>query len=320
MKTTNTLVEGQRLQQRPVNSVQRFWNRVWRNRILYLMILPAIVAMFIFHYIPIYGIQIAFKDYRPVRGFDDSPWAGLKHFINFVKYPYFWDIMWNSLWINICSLLFFPVPVIFALFLNEMRFTKTKKVCQTITYAPHFVSTVIVCTMISMFCSTDGLFNILGALLGQEKATNLLYDPENFAWIQAISGLWQGLGWGTIIYTAALAGVSPELIEASKIDGANRWQVILHVNIPCILPTVITMLILRTGTLLSTGFEKVYLLQNNLNINAATTISTYVYEMGLINQQYSASTAINLFQNLIEIVLILLVNQVSKKVTETSLW
>lgn len=311
---------GQRLPQRPANSLQRFLNRIWKNRILYLMILPSIITMFIFHYIPIYGIQIAFKNYRPVRGFYDSPWVGMKYFIKFIEYPYFWQIMWNSLWINICSLLFFPVPVIFALFLNEMRFTKTKKVCQTITYAPHFVSTVIVCTMVSMFCSSDGLFNILGNLLGQEKATNILYNPDNFAWIQAISGLWQGLGWGTIIYTAALAGVSPELIEASKIDGANRWQVILHVNIPCILPTVITMLILRTGTLLSTGFEKVYLLQNALNLNASTTIGTYVYQIGLPQSQYSYSTAINLFQNLIEIILILIVNHISKKVTETSLW
>ena len=311
---------GQRLQNRPANSLQRFLNRIWRHRILYLMILPSIITMFIFHYIPIYGIQIAFKNYRPVRGFANSPWVGMQYFIKFIKYPYFGQIMWNSLWINICSLLFFPVPVIFALFLNEMRFTKTKKVCQTITYAPHFVSTVIVCTMISMFCSTDGLFNIIGNLLGQEEARNILYNKDNFAWILALSGLWQGLGWGTIIYTAALAGVSPELIEASRIDGANRWQVMLHVNIPCILPTVITMLILRTGTLLSTGFEKVYLLQNALNLDASQTIATYVYQIGLRQTQYSYSTAVNLFQNLIEIVMILIVNHISKKVTETSLW
>lgn len=294
--------------------------RIWKNREVYLLVLPAIITVFIFHYIPIYGAQIAFKNFRPKLGIWGSPWVGLKNFERFINYPYFWQMMWNSLWINIVDLLFFPLPIVFALLLNEMRFPRAKKVCQTITYAPHFVSTVVVCTMVTFFCSSDGLFSILANMMGVEY-TNPLEKSKLFAWILAFCNMWQNLGWSTIIYMAALSGVSPELIEAARIDGCNRMQIIKNINLPTIVPTAVTLLILRMGSMLSTGYEKILLLQNNLNMDGSNVISLYAYQMGFgASQQYSYSTAIGLFNSLIEVVLVLTVNHISKKVNEVSLW
>lgn len=293
--------------------------QMYRCRMLYLLILPAIVAVFIFHYIPIYGIQIAFKDYHTSLGIWDSKWVGLKHIISFIQHPYFKQIMWNTLWISLVSLLTFPASVIFALMLNEMKSLKLRKICQMITYAPYFVSTVVVCSMTILFLNREGLINILIGLFGCESK-DFISDPSAFAFIYAITGLWQGLGWGTIIYLASLSGVSPELIEAAKLDGANRMQVIWHVNLPYLKPTIITLFILMMGSLLSVGFEKTFLLQNSLNLEASNVISTYIYDVGLKNQQFSYSTAVGLFNSLINIVMILIANTISKKVTDTSLW
>lgn len=298
---------------------QKFWREIKRDRALYLMILPPIITVFIFHYIPLYGIQIAFKDYSTRKGIWGSDWVGLKHFMKFISYPYFGRLMWNTLRINLVSLLTFPAPIIFALMLNEMRNEKLKKVCQTITYAPHFVSTVVVCSMVLLFTNREGLINILIGFLGIE-AIDFMAIPSAFPWIYVISGLWSGLGWGTIVYMAALAGVSPELIEAAKIDGASRMQIIWHVNLPHLKPTIITMLILRMGSMLGVGFEKVFLLQNPLNMETASVISTYVYEMGMENQQYSYSTAIGLFNSIISIIMIWITNTISKKLGESGLW
>lgn len=293
--------------------------RMWKNREIYLLILPAIITVFIFHYMPIYGAQIAFKQFKPKLGIWGSPWVGFKNFERFIKYPYFGEMLWNTLWINVVDLLFFPVPILFALLLNEMRFPRAKKVCQTITYAPHFVSTVVVCTIITFFCNSEGLFEILANLFGVEY-NNPLEKSQLFAWVMSFSGLWQGLGWSTIIYMAALAGVSPELIEAARIDGCSRVQIIRHINLPTILPTAVTMLILRMGSMLSTGYEKVMLLQNALNLGGSNVISVYTYNVGLVGNQYSYSTAIGLFNSLISIVLVLSANYISKKVNEVSLW
>ena len=297
----------------------RLLRRMWKSREVYLLVLPAIISVFIFHYIPIYGAQIAFKNFKPKLGIWGSPWVGFKNFERFINYPYFETMMWNTLWINIVDLIFFPLPIIFALLLNEMRFPRTKKVCQTITYAPHFVSTVVVCTMITMFCSSEGLFKILADLAGIVYS-NPLEKSNLFAWVLALCNVWQGLGWSTIIYMAALAGVSPELIEAARIDGCNRVQIIRNINLPTIIPTAVTLLILRMGSMLSTGYEKILLLQNNLNLDGSNVISVYVYQVGMLDGKFSYSTAIGLFNSVIEIILVLTVNAISKKVNEVSLW
>ncbi len=293
--------------------------RIWRHRVLYLMILPPIITVFIFHYIPIYGVQIAFKDFSTKLGIWGSKWAGLKHFKTFISHPFFPRIMWNTFWLNVVSLLFWPSSIIFAILLNEMRSMKLKKVCQMLTYAPYFVSTVVVCSMCRIFLGRDGLFHMICNVFGKDFV-NLMGYASAFPWINAVVDLWRGLGWGTIIYLSALAGVSAELVEAAKIDGATRLQVIWHVDLPHLKPTIITLLILRMGSMLSVGFEQIFLLQTPLNLDASTVISTYVYETGLVNQQYSYSAAIGLFNNLINVVLILAANTISKKVSETSLW
>lgn len=297
-----------------------FLQRLYRCRWLYALILPSLISVYIFHYIPLYGIQIAFKDFRSSLGIWGSEWVGFKHFLQFFNYPYFGRIIWNTLWISLCSLMTFPAPVIFALMLNEMKNAKLKKSCQMITYAPHFVSTVVVCSMVILFTKREGgLINNITALFGME-AVDYMSQPSAFAPIYAISGLWSGLGWGTIIYMATLSGVSPELVEAAKIDGATRMQVIWHVNLPHLKPTIITMFILRMGSILSVGFEKTFLLQNPLNLEASSVISTYVYDIGLINHQYSYSAAVGLFNSLINIVMIVAANTISKKVAKTGLW
>lgn len=299
--------------------IQKTLKNLYRCRALYLMILPPIITVFVFHYIPIYGVQIAFKDYQTSLGITGSEWVGLKHFIRFVEYPYFWKILKNTLWINIVSLLNFPLAIIFSIMLHEMRNIKLKKVCQIITYAPHFVSVVVVCSMTIMFLNREGLINKIIGFFGVE-AIDFMGIPSAFAPIMSITGLWSNLGWGTIIYLATLAGVSMELIEAAKIDGATRMQIIWNVHLPHLKPTIVTMLILRIGSLLGVGFEKVFLLQNSLNIEASSVISTYSYEMGLLGAQFSYSSAIGLFNNIVNIILVVTANAISKKVAETGLW
>ena len=294
-------------------------NNLYRCRLLYLMILPSLITVFVFHYIPIYGVQIAFKDYRSSLGILGSEWVGLKYFIEFINYPYFEKVMVNTIRISLVCLCTFPIPIIFSIMLNELRSSKVKKVSQMITYAPHFVYTVVVCSMLMLFLDKDGLINNIIAFFGGERVSYLSV-PSAFAPIYAISDLWQGLGWGTIIYLATLAGISVELVEAAKIDGAGRFQTIWHVHLPYLKPTIITLFILKMGSLISVGFEKVFLLQNPLNLDASSVISTYVYEVGIINHQYSYSSAIGLFNNFINIILLVIANTVSKKVAETSLW
>lgn len=293
--------------------------QMWRCKALYLMILPPIISVFIFHYIPLYGVQIAFKDYRTSLGIWGSEWVGLKHFKKFIEYPYFIRIMKNTIWISLASLCTFPCSVIFALMLNEMKDGKLKKICQQITYAPYFVSTVVVCSMALLFLNRDGLINNIIAIFGVESI-DFISIPSAFAPIYAITGLWSSLGWGTIIYLATLSGVSPELREAAVVDGASRMQIIWHVNLPHIKPTIITMFILQLGSLLSVGFEKTFLLQNPLNLEASSVISTYTYEIGILSQQFSYSTAIGLFNCIINLILVVLANKISNKVAQVGLW
>lgn len=305
---------------RKKRSRQPFAKNIFRYWQLYLMLIPAFTAVFVFHYIPIYGAQIAFKDYRTSLGIMGSEWVGFKHFIRFLTYPDFWTIMKNTIILSLYSYLTFPLSIILALSIDEIQNKKFKKTVQMVTYAPHFVSTVIVVSMINLFFARgSGFINTLIANLGGERIAFLekqSFFPSLYVW----TGVWSGLGWGTIVYLAALSGVSDDLIEAARIDGAGRMRIIWNIKIPCILPTVITMLILRTGSLVSVDFEKIYAMQNPFNLQVSRVISTYVYELGIQGAQFSYSSAIGLFNNFINLVLILTVNWISKKVSETSLF
>lgn len=287
---------------------------------IYLFILPAIIYVALFSYGPMYGIQIAFKDFRPGLGIWDSPWVGLKHFIRFVTYPDFWQMMQNTLSITLYSLATFPCAIFLAIFLNEMKNRKFQKTVQMITYAPHFLSTVVLCSLVLMLThkSTGPINNVLD-ILGLQRI-DFMTQPAYFSSVYVWSGVWQSLGWNSIIYIAALANVSPELIDAAKIDGAGRFQVIRYINIPTILPTIIITFILNTGSLLSVGFEKIFLLQNDLNLAASRVISTYTYEIGILGGQFSYSSAIGFFNNVVNILMLLVVNTVSKKVSDIGLW
>lgn len=287
---------------------------------LYLLVLPAVVYVFLFHYVPMYGVQIAFKNYSTKLGIWNSPWVGLKHFSRFIHYPNFTKIILNTLSITLYSLATFPLPIVVALMMNELDSRRFKKTVQMVSYAPHFISTVVVCSMVSLFLDrSNGIINHLIEALGGAR-NDWLSVPELFADIYVWSGVWQNTGWGTIIYLAALAGVSDEMHEAARIDGASRLQIVLHINLPSIAPTVITMLILRFGQVMSLGFEKIYLLQNSLNLDASQVISTYVYEIGVRSGQFSYSSAIGLFNTVINVVLLLAVNQISRRVADVSLW
>lgn len=284
---------------------------------LYLLVLPAVVYIFLFNYMPMYGVQIAFRNFRPSKGIWGSQWVGLQFFI---KYPHFSKIVPNTLWISLYGMATFPLSIILALMLNELNNEKFKKVVQMITYAPHFISTVILCSMITLFLNKDSgmINNIISAFGGKRQA--FLEIPACFSTIYVWSGVWQGIGWGTIIYISALAGVPMEQVEAARIDGASRFQIILHVNVPTIMPTIVIMLIMSCGSVLSVGFDKVYLLQNPLNMDASNVISTYVYELGLLNGQYSYSAAIGLFNTIVNVIMLLIVNAIARRVSEISLW
>ncbi len=311
----NAPVRPGRLQ--PARGLLRRIAQSWQ---LYVLILPAIVYIFLFCYQPMYGVQIAFKDFRINKGIVGSPWVGLKHFIRFVTYPDFWNIMRNTAVISLYSFATFPISIVFALLLNEIERARFKKTVQMITYMPHFISMVVICEMIDIFFGrTNGLINNLLEALGQTRVP-FLESGKYFASVYVWSEVWQEMGWGAIIYIAALASVPPELIEAARIDGANRVQIIWHVNIPTILPTVIIMLILRCGGILAVGFEKTYLLQNSLNIDASQVISTYTYKIGLLNAEYSYSSAVGLFNTVINVCFLVIVNAVARRVSEISIW
>lgn len=293
---------------------------VSKCKLLYLMILPGFIAVFIFQYLPIGGVFIAFKDFKLSKGIWGSEWVGLKNFVRFINYPYFTKILVNTLRIGLVSLcISFPAEIIFSLMLNEMKNLRLKKICQQIVYAPHFISTVLVCSMTIIFLNRDGLFDIIIKQFGGESQ-NLMSSPTAFPYIYALSGLWSSLGWGTILYLSSLSGVSPELVEAAKLDGAGRFGVIWHVNLPHIKPTIMTLLIMNIGSILSVGFEKTLLLQNTLNLESSSIISTYSYEIGMLQQQFSYSTAIGLFNTLINVLLVSAANLVSKKLTDVGLW
>lgn len=291
-----------------------------RNRALYLLVLPVLAFYIIFHYKPMYGAIIAFKDYSPGIGIAASPWVGFANFTRFFKGPYFTRLIRNTLLLSLYNLLFgFPAPIILALLLNEVRNKRFKSVTQTITYLPHFISMIVVTGMISNFCLSNGLFNDIIVLFGGERSP-LLQNPNLYRTIYVVSSIWQEVGWGSIIYLSALSGVDAQLYEAASIDGAGKWKQMLHVTLPGISPTIITMLILRMGSLMSLGYEKTILLYNASTYETADIISSYTYRVGLLDQDWSYSTAIGLFNSVINCILLVISNRLSKKLSDTSLW
>lgn len=293
-----------------------------RNKVLYLFILPAFLYFLIFAYLPMYGVQIAFKDFVANLGFGGSPWAEplFKHFITFFSSVNFKNILLNTLSISFYYLLAsFPVPIILALLINEVKNTKFKKAVQNITYMPYFISTVVLVGMLQLFFARTGLVNNIFGIFGAEPTMFLMKDSifnDMYVW----SGVWQASGYGAVIYIAALAGVSPELHEAATIDGATRIQRIIHINLPAIMPTIVIMLIMGVGSIMNLSFEKVLLMQTDSNIMVSEVISTYVYKLGIQKAQFSLSSAVGLFNNIINLTLLVLVNKFSRKISETSLW
>lgn len=302
--------------------VRRCGTELRRNWFLYLLILFPVGILLVFHYAPMVGIQIAFRDYVPVKGFFESSWVGLKHVKRFISNYKFWDILWNTLAINLYGLATFPLSLLLALLINYVPSRFFKKTVQTVSYAPHFISMVVMCGIIlQFFDARTGVFNAVMGLFGVAPV-NYMAKPEAFRHIYIWTSIWQDLGYASIIYIAALAGISPELHEAAIVDGASIVRRIWHVDIPGVLPTFCTLLILRCGSLLSIGFEKILLLQNSLNISVSEVISTYVYKQGLTGTmpQYSYSTAIGLFISVINMVLLVSVNRIVRKFNGMGLW
>ena len=292
-----------------------------RNYELYLFVLPALVYLFLYCYLPLYGVQIAFKDYRVGKGIEGSAWVGFKHFQKFLGNATNRSLIWNTLRLSVETLIVgFPMPIIFAVLLNEVRQQHFKKLVQTVSYAPHFISTVVLVSMLTLFLDKNtGIVNTMLRAFGADPY-DFMSRSDWFPHIYVISDIWQNLGWNSIIYISALAGVDVGLHEAARIDGASRLQRIFHVDLPCIFPTIAIMLIMQTGNLMTVGFEKAYLMQNALNLGASEIISTYVYKIGLLYNQYSYSTAINLFNSVVNCILLITVNGLVKKMTDTALW
>ena len=285
------------------------------------MVIPVIVFYVLFCYKPMYGLLMAFQHYSPSEGILGSEWVGLKHFIDFFQSSDFPRLLRNTLAVSICGLVFgFPAPIIFALLLNEIRQTKYKRVVMSFSYLPHFVSLVVICGMIKNFVSRNGVITIILANLFGIPQEDLLSNPSFYLPIYTLSSIWQGMGWDAIIYIAALSGVDEALYEAAAIDGAKKFKQIIHVTIPAILPTIVMMLILKIGQLLNVGHEKTLLLYNPVIYERADIISTYVYRMAFEGQQWSYTTAIGLFNSVINFVLVIFANKISRELTETSLW
>ncbi|MGI6148215.1 MAG: sugar ABC transporter permease [Firmicutes bacterium] len=295
--------------------------RILKNWDLYLLILPVVAYFLVFHYYPMYGVQIAFKNFFANRGILGSPWVGLRHFERFFNSYYFWRLLRNTLGIGLYELLVgFPIPIILALSINEVAHKRFQRFVQNVTYAPHFLSTVVLVGMVFMFLSrTNGVVNNVIEFLGGERIS-FMTEPKWFKTIYVLSGVWKNMGWNSIIYLAALSGVDPELHEAAKVDGASQFQRIRHINLPAIIPTIVILLILNAGRVLSVGFEKVYLMQNSLNMEASDVIATHVYRTGLLGAQYSYAAAVGLFNSIVNFIMLISVNRIARRLNETSLW
>lgn len=285
------------------------------------MLIPVILYYIVFKYGPLYGATIAFEDYNLTKGIWGSPWVGFKHFNMFFESPYFFRVMRNTVMISLYSLIFaFPAPILLALVLNEIRYAYFKRFVQSVTYLPHFISLVVVCGFVIDFLARDGVITDLIVLLGGER-NNLLAQAESFRTIYIASGIWQEIGWGSIIYLAALSGINPELYEAAKVDGAGRLRQIRNITIPGILSTIMILLIMKIGNLLDIGYEKIILLYTPTTYETADVISTFVYRKGILEgAAFSYSTAVGLFQSVLNFSLLIFANYLSRRYTGSKLW
>lgn len=311
IKTSNA---GQTLRQQTVKRVK--WSLPY-----YALLLFPLVYLFVFKYMPMWGIQIAFREFKSRTPMSQMEWVGLKYFIQFFNSPSFWKILSNTVMLSLYSLLAsFPIPIVLAICLNECRSNRFSKIVQMTTFMPYFISTVVLVSMIIQFTDIQiGIVNIWLKQLGH-KPTGFMGVPGYFRHIYVWTGVWQTMGYSAVVYLAALSGVSQDLCDAALVDGANKWRKILHIDLPCIAPTIIILLILNTGNLVYVGFEKIYLMQNSMNANQSEVISTYVYKMGIASTNYSFSTAVGFFNAVVGFVLVMITNTISRRVSETSLW
>lgn len=298
----------------------RFWSEISTNRNLYLMLMPATMGFIVFSYLPIYGLIIAFKNYDIITGFFDSPWVGFQHFRNFFEDPYFGRILRNTLILGLYTIVFgFWPPIVFAILLNEVVNSKIKKVFQTISYLPHFIAVVVVVGMMMEFLGPNGIINHALSSLGFD---NIMFfnNHSYFRSLFVASDIWQGMGYSSILYLAALSGIDKQLYDASYIDGANRWQRIYHISIPGIMPTIVILLILNSSHIVNVGFEKVFLMQNPVIYETADVIQTYVYRKGVIDRNFSYATAVGLFNSMLAFIILYCTNRISRSLKQNSLW
>ncbi|SFL11511.1 putative aldouronate transport system permease protein [Paenibacillus sp. 1_12] len=320
MAKTIQLESSQSVRKSKPTFMNRFIRDFVMNKYLYLMMVPVIAYYAIFHYTPMYGAIIAFKDYTPMKGIVGSPWVGLQHFNDFFGSYYFWRILKNTVVISLYSLIFeFPTPIILAVLINEVRNQIFKRVVQSITYMPFFISLIVVCGMISDFTNSDGIINTLLMYFGYDGKA-MLQKPDLFRSIYVLSEIWQKIGWESIIYIAALMGIDQEQYEAARMDGASRWKQIFHITLPGIMPTITILFILRMGNLLNVGFEKIILLYNPVTYETADVISSFVYRKGLLEFGWSYSAAVGIFNSVLNLMLLVTANYVSRKVNNSSLW
>lgn len=314
MNSANTLVVKR------ASMGKRLKKNYQQYKLLYWLSVPIIAYYIVFCYLPMFGICIAFQDYRAAKGIWGSRWVGFKHFISFFESVYAWRLIRNTLLINFYTMLFgFPAPIILALLINEIKCTPFKRTVQTISYMPHFISVVVICGLLSDFCSTKGIITTITTMFGA-KPTNLLNEPGLFRTIFVGSGIWQSIGWGSIIYLATLSSTDPCLYEAAVIDGAGRFQQAIHVTLPTLIPLIILQLIMRMGQMMSVGYEKIILLYNGLTYETGDVISSYVYRRGLQSGEFSFGTAVSLFNSLCNIILLVTANWISGKLTNESMW
>jgi len=288
---------------------------------LYIMVLPAVIVIFLFNYIPMYGVQIAFREFDPARGLTGGDFVGLKYFNKFINSFQFKDLIKNTFFLSLYTIVAgFPVPIVLALVINQIKKARLKKIIQTVSYMPHFISLIVLVGMLSIFLSpSSGIIGHIFRIIGLQPV-NFMGVPKYFRTIYVLSDIWQHAGWNSIIYIAALSSIDPSLYEAAEVDGANKWQKLIMIDIPSLVPTIIILLILNSGNIMNVGFEKVYLMQNNMNLTVSEVISTYVYKIGIMSNQISYSSAIGLFNTLINFVFLVVVNFVSKKTSDISLW
>ncbi len=300
---------------------KRIARDIRKNWKLYMLFLPVLIYFFMFKYAPMFGLSISFLDYKPAKGFFGSKYVGLKHFNNFFSDPYFPRLLRNTVTISLSTLIFsFPSAILLALLINELRSRKLSRVVQTITYIPHFISTVVICGIIHDLVGRDGGVTMLLFKLFGLEPTNMLMEPGKFVPIYILSDVWQNMGWNSIVYLSALTAIDQELYEAAKVDGANKWRQIIHITIPCLVPTIIIMFILKVGKMFDVGYEKIMLLYNSLTYETADVINTYVYRRGMEQAQFSYSTAVGLFNSVVCFVLVFFTNWITRRANGNSLW